>query len=104
MDYDREPDFLVRNERGNYSFNVYHLNSGLAYQFRRGSIMMGMQFSYGQKNNEKQIVNLTDPVEFISDFQMPLTGPANNNVQIRFYDVSVYLGLMFNFLKEGQQP
>jgi hypothetical protein len=100
MDYGKQPDLLKSNEKTNYAFNVYHLNSGVGYKFKRGSITAGMQFSYGQENDQKQIVNLTNPVEFISDEQMPLTGPLYYNVDIRFYDVSIYLGFMFNFMKE----
>jgi len=100
MDYGKQPDFLNNNEKTNYTFNVFHLNSGVGYKFKRGSITAGMQFSYGQENNQKQVVNLSNPVEYISDDQMPLTGPLNYNVDVRFYDVSIYLGFMFNFMKE----
>jgi hypothetical protein len=61
-----------------------------------------MQLSYGQEKNQKQIVNLTDPIEYISDSQMPLTGPIGNQVTVRYLDISLYLGFMFNFLKEAQ--
>ena len=92
-------ELLEYNQRYFYNFDVYHLNSGLDYGFRRGSIIVGMQFSYGQANDQLQVVNLTDPVEFISDSQLPLTGPINNNVQIRYYDIMVYFGFIFNFMK-----
>jgi len=32
--------------------------------------------------------------------QMPLTGELNNNVLVRYYDVTIYLGFLFNFMKE----
>jgi len=80
--------------------NVYHFNSGMGYNFRRGSITLGMQFSYGQENNQNQIINFTEPVEYISDKIMALTGPVNNVVMVRYFDVSVYFGFMFNFMKE----
>ncbi len=46
------------------TFNVYHVNYGLGFNFKRGSIILGMQFSHGQSNDQKQIVNLTEPVEY----------------------------------------
>ena len=92
--------FIEYNGRNLYTFHVYHVNSGLAYEFKQGSLILGMQFSHGQADNQKQIINLTEPVEYISETQMPLTGPIKNNVKIRYNDISIYFGFMFNFLKD----
>ncbi len=67
-------EFPYNNKNTAYHFNVYHVNYGLGFNFKRGSIILGMQFSHGQVNDQRQIVNLTEPVEYISDTQMPLTG------------------------------
>ena len=85
-----------------YTFDLYHVNLGLGYAFKRGSIILGAQYSNGRANDKQQIVNLTEPVEYISDSQMPLTGTISNDVKIRYNDISVYLGFMFNFLKKNQ--
>ena len=100
MDSGDESQFMEYNSKMSYSLNVYHLNYGLGYNFKRGSITLGMQFSYGQEKNQRQIVNFTEPVEFISDILMPLTGPLHNQVLVRYLDVSVYFGFLFNFMKE----
>ena len=97
---EEKPGFMEFNSKTSYSFNVYHLNYGLGYNFKRGSITLGMQFSYGQEKNQQQIVNFTEPVEYISETVMPLTGPLNSQVLVRYFDVSVYLGFLFNFMKE----
>lgn len=98
----KDGEYLWDNQRSFYIFDLYHLNSGLGYGFKRGSIILGMQFSHGRANDQRQIVNLTDPVEYISDAQLPLTGPINQNVKIRYNDVLVYFGFVFNFLKEKE--
>jgi len=100
MDSNEKPGFMEFNSKMSYSFNVYHFNYGLGYNFKRGSITLGMQFSYGQEKNQQQIINFTEPVEFISDTLMPLTGPLNSQVLVRYFDVSVYFGFLFNFMKE----
>jgi hypothetical protein len=100
MEHPDKPGFMEVNKRSQYAMNVYHFNSGMGYNFRRGSITLGMQFSYGQENNQNQIINFTEPVEYISDKIMALTGPVNNVVMVRYFDVSVYFGFMFNFMKE----
>ena len=95
----KEPPLPGFNMKNGYKLNVYHLNSGIGYNFRQGSIILGMQFSYGQKNNRRQVINLSDPVEYISEDVMPLTGHLNDNVTLRYFDVSVYFGFLFNFMK-----
>jgi hypothetical protein len=95
-------EFLLQNKRSFYAFDLYHVNYGLGYGFKRGSIILGMQFSHGRANDQSQVVNLTNPVEYIDDNQMPLTGPINQNVKIRYNDVMVYFGFVFNFLKGAQ--
>jgi len=95
-----DPGFLELNKKATYAINVYHLNSGFSRNLKRGSVTMGMQFSYGQEKRQNQIVNLSEPVEFISNLVMPLTGPVNDQVLVRYFDVSLYFGFLFNFMKE----
>jgi hypothetical protein len=102
VDYSDYPGFLEYNKKSNYNVNVYHLNYGLNKVFKRGSITLGMQFSYGQDKNENQIINLTEPVEYINETIMPLTGPVQNNVTVRYTDVSIYFAFLFNFMKDEQ--
>lgn len=102
VDYSEYPGFLEYNKKSSYNVNVYHLNYGLNKVFKRGSITLGMQFSYGQDKNENQIVNLTEPVEYISETIMPLTGQINNDVTVRYLDVSIYFAFLFNFMKDEQ--
>ena len=94
--------FPYNNSTAFYIFDVYHLNSGLNYSFKRGSITLGMQFSHGRVNDQEQLFNLTDPVEYIGPDQMPLTGVTTNQVQVRYWDLSVYFGFVFDFLKQAE--
>ena len=61
-----------------------------------------MQFSYGQDKDIEQVVNYSEPVEYINDKILPLTGTLSNNVLLRYFDVSVYFGFLFNFMKDDQ--
>ena len=85
------PDY---NRKTFYSFDVYHVNLVVVIGLRRGSLSWGRNIQTGRANDQQQIVNLTEPVEYISDSQMPLTGTIGNNVQIRYNDISVYLGFI----------
>jgi hypothetical protein len=95
-----EQGFIQNNNKSYYPLNVYHFNSGLGYNFEKGSIILGMQFSYGQNKNQEQLVNFTEPVEYVSETILPLTGPLNNQVLIRYTDITIYFGFLFNFLKK----
>jgi hypothetical protein len=97
-----DKEFPYKNSTAFYIFDVYHLNSGLNFIFKRGSITLGMQFSHGRVNDQEQLFNLTEPVEYISDDQMPLTGVTTNQVQVRYWDLSVYFGFVFDFLKQAE--
>jgi hypothetical protein len=95
-----DPGFMEMNKRALYAINVYHFNSGMAYNFKRGSILLGMQLTYGQEQQQNQVVNLSEPVEFINNLIMPLTGPLREQVSVKFLDLSLYFGFLFNFMKE----
>jgi hypothetical protein len=95
-----EEEYIRYNQKYFYTFDLYHLNYGLGYEFKRGSIILGMQFSHGRANDQRQVVNITQPVEYIGETQMPLTGLVSYNAQIRYNDIMVYFGFVFNFLKE----
>jgi hypothetical protein len=97
-----DPGYLEMNKRSNYNINVYHFNSGFSKNFKGGSITFGMQFSYGQEKNLQQMINLSDPVEYISNEILPLTGTLSNTVLMRYIDISIYFGFLFNFMKDEQ--
>lgn len=94
-------EFPWYNSNTFYVFDVYHLNSGINYRFQRGSITLGIQFSHGRANDQNQIFNLTEPVEYISSNQMPLTGVTTSEVQVRYWALSAYFGFVFDFLKQN---
>ena len=100
--YTDYPGFIDYNKKQSYNVDVYHLNYGFNKIFSKGIITLGMQFSYGQNKNEPQVVNLSDPTEYINESIMPLTGPVANIVTVRYIDISVYFGFLFNFMKEEQ--
>ncbi len=61
-----------------------------------------MQYSYGRANQQRQIVNLTRPVEYLNDNILPLTGYPTNEVTIRYNDISIYCGFIFDFIKRKE--
>jgi hypothetical protein len=95
-----EAEFQHYNTRSIYQYDIYHATYGLSYSYPRGSLILGMQFSHGRKRDQDQIVNLTEPVEYINESVIPLTGPVNSNVDVRYNDILLYFSFVFNFLKD----
>lgn len=94
-----ESELIDDNNRCMYKFDLYHFNLGAGYADQRGSFTLGMQFTYGYGPNQKQMLNIAAPIEYIDDLHIPLTGLTDNNVFIRYYDISVYFSFIFNFMK-----
>ena len=100
LDPDDGNVFPFKNDNSFFPLNVYHFNSGVNHSFRRGSITLGMQFSHGRANDQEQIFNLTEPVEYAGSNQMALTGLTTNQVQVRYWALSAYFGFVFDFMNQ----
>lgn len=81
------------------NFNIYHYSAGLNFLFKKNKVTAGFEFSYGYKNDEQQIVNFNDAVEFNPETGDALLGPIDNNVCMRYYGINLYISATLNFLK-----
>jgi hypothetical protein len=89
----------------NLNLNLYHLSCGLSWNILGQDIITGFQYSFGSNSNQKQYVNLSDPVEYNTIENLPLQGSRNNNMKALYNSISVYLGASFNFGgKEESKP
>jgi len=81
------------------SINVdyYHLTSGLTLRIRGQDITAGFKYSLGLSNNTKQLVNLSDPVEFNFDEYKALQGTRTNTVKTVNNSFTLLLAAAFNF-------
>ncbi|MBN1822589.1 MAG: hypothetical protein JW833_17835 [Prolixibacteraceae bacterium] len=77
--------------------DLYHLTGGLAWNVFGQDIVTGLQYTFGNNKDQKQIVNLSDPVEYNTVENKPLQGTRNNNVQSHYNSFIIYFGASFNF-------
>ena len=75
----------------------YHITGGLSWRIKGQDIMTGFQYTIGREKNQKQIVNLSDPVEFNTTEMAPLQGTRQNSMNTFFNSISFYFGATFNF-------
>jgi len=93
---DTDPNDLDKSIRG-LDLDVYHLTGGLSWRVLGQDLMTGLQYTFGREKNQKQFINLSDPVEYNTDEMAPLQGTRQNNMDIFFNSISIYFGATFNF-------
>jgi hypothetical protein len=84
------------------NLDVYHLTSGLTLHVLGQDLIAGLQYSFGYKNNQQQIINLSDPVEYNYEERAALQGTRQNTMNSLLNSLSFYFGATFNFGKEQE--
>ena len=81
------------------SINVdyYHFPTGLTLHIKGQEITAGFKYSLGLSNNTKQLVNLSDPVEFNFDEYKALQGTRTYTVKSVNNSITLLLAAAFNF-------
>jgi hypothetical protein len=79
------------------NLDIYYLTCGLSWNFFGQDIITGIQYSVGRSANQKQIVNLSDPVEYNFTEQKPLQGDRLDNMTSLYNSIILYLGFSLNF-------
>jgi hypothetical protein len=79
------------------NLDLYYLTCGLSWKLFGQDIITGLQYSIGIEANQKQIVNLSDPVEYNYIEEKPLQGTRLNNSTVLYNSIVVYLGFSVNF-------
>jgi len=91
--YDHMTDYNII--RG-LDLDLYHLNGGFSWRILGQDLMIGFQYTLGRANNQKQYLNLSDPVEYNMTENVPLQGTRQNTMKGSYNSLSVYFGATFN--------
>ena len=75
----------------------YHFSGGLSWNVLGQDIVTGLQYTLGIERDQRQVINLSDPVEFNYDEMAPLRGTRQNTMTSIINGVSIYFGATFNF-------
>jgi len=84
------------NRLTSFDINVYHLSGGIESDIRGHNFFAGIQYSFGDRENMKQLINLTDPVEFNESEGAALQGDRMNIMEYYYKGLGLFLGLTFN--------
>jgi len=81
----------------NIGVNNYHLSSGLSWNVLGQDLMTGIQYTFGYDDELKQVVNLSDPVEYNYEENAALQGTRKSNMTAIINSLSLFVGATFNF-------
>lgn len=79
------------------NFNKYHFTAGSTLHVFGQDITAGLQYTMGRLRNQKQIANLSDPVEFNTIENKPLQGTRTSTMNSLYNSISIYIAATLNF-------
>jgi hypothetical protein len=81
----------------NLDLDLYYITCGLSWNVFGQDIITGLQYSVGRTDNQRQIANLADPVEYSPVEGLALQGDPKNNMTTVLNAISLYFGASFNW-------
>jgi len=101
---DFNPYIMAYNEKywesssfENLNVDLFHLTGGVHFDFKQSSFVVGLQHSYGQKNNQAEFINFSDPISYDEESQLALQGPRKNNMRYDYGSLGIYLSFSVSF-------
>ncbi len=94
-DYKEYDDY---NKINTTNINIYHYTGGFQFYFLKKYLLVaGGELSFGYDNNQRQLANFSDPIEYSSKNQRVLQGHLEDNMDVYYFGFNVYLSAMFKF-------
>ena len=89
--------YTERKALKNIAVDNYHISGGLSWNVLGQDLITGLQYTLGRETNQRQIVNLSDPVEYNYEEAAPLQGTRHDNMRSLINSLSIYVGATINF-------
>lgn len=94
--FDYSPLLETRVIKG-FHLDRYHLTGGLTIKLFGQDLMAGLQYSFGYEKDQRQFINLSDPVEYNPNNFTALQGVRMDNMNVMLNSLSLYFGATINF-------
>lgn len=78
----------------------YHFTLGPTVTFKRMNVVTGLQYSFGKNNNMLQVINFSDPVEYIPQTNQALQGLRRENARASIDEFAFFLGMTLDLIKK----
>jgi len=83
------------------NYDLYHVTFGGEFHIKKLDFVAGVEYSWAREDNEQQIINFSDPLEYIPDTGAALQGIRTNTMNINYNALSLFIGLTVNILTGG---
>jgi hypothetical protein len=80
----------------NPSSNYYHFTGGSKFNYKKLSVIAGIEYILGVNKGLTEFVNFSEP-EIGADDNLALAGKKNNNMTYIYNAVGLYFGFTFGF-------
>jgi hypothetical protein len=87
-----------RRTLSNINSDTYHITIGGEFLIKQIDFVIGLQYSRAREDNQPQIINLSDPLEYIPATGEALQGIRTNTMQLEKNAIGLFIGLTYNIL------
>jgi hypothetical protein len=85
---------------GNIYLDKYHVVAGPYIEVKKFSAVLGIQYTWGRRYNMPNLINYADPVEYIPETGVALQGEQENNMNVKYNEISLFIGITYAFGKK----
>ena len=82
---------------------MYHFSLGTSLSILKNVVNAGISYSVGQQKDQKQLLNLSDPVEYNTEEGAALQGTRTNTMNISSSQINLFLGLTLNWPRSAKE-
>ncbi|RLD42945.1 MAG: hypothetical protein DRI86_10805 [Bacteroidetes bacterium] len=79
------------------NIDLYHLTSGVKFNYKKSSFIVGLQYSLGYKANQEEFINFSNPVSYNPETELALQGERSNTMSYFYTSLGFYLGFSIAF-------
>ena len=81
---------------GRITFDKYHFSIGPIFEMKSFNLITGLQYSWGRNSRMRNLVNMSDPVEYIPELDVSLQGLREDNASAKLNEISLFFGINFD--------
>ena len=90
-------EYWKNNSYEALNIDLYHLTSGIKFKYKKSSFIVGLQYSLGYKEDQKEFINFSHPISYDPETKMALQGKRSNNMFYLYSSLGFYLGFSIVF-------
>ena len=91
-----EGKFKDLNEFTNPTADLYHFTGGSKFNYKKLSVIAGLEYVTGKQNGISEFVNFAEPT-VNPEATLTLAGKNNNNMTYKYNTLGLYFGFTFGF-------